>query len=409
MIIGPCSEVEELGNGRMRHVQHMRPIAYEQNGTWKRITCRMGASGDAALSVGSNELAQIRMRDKLSGNAPVVHFGKGNSLVRLTPLETTNVNGRPYGENGWEYPGAWDNADLRLIMGGHILRKEIVLRKGHPKQFSFRVDKQARLSADTLATPEFRLLDPVLEHPEKESIPLKWERTSSGGKLVLTARLPDGDWTGWTLDPTLVLQPGPADGEDVYIMSYYPNENKDTGPLFVGAWNLWDKYRILLRIIWTPPPGAQIAQDVISLYLYSNRHPSVAPVLSLHRQKRAWIEIEATWKKWESSNNWQNSGGMGVNDCEDAPISSYTSSINDPVGWKQWSLPTGPGEADLGNGWILHGSLEDSGGSSMRYFYSSDYATDPSLRPRRTIEYTLPTGQRIFAIPFSAPFRGPFL
>src|SRR3990167_7877784 len=110
-IINPCTEQEDLGGGRFRNTHHLKPIAYRRSGTWLRINNRMGNTGDPNLPWGVDELLQFRLRDRLSGNAQVIHFGKGNSQVRMTPLDTANTLVTPVGENGFRYDNAWPNAD----------------------------------------------------------------------------------------------------------------------------------------------------------------------------------------------------------------------------------------------------------------------------------------------------------
>src|SRR3990167_9336688 len=122
---------EDLGGRRRRTTIGLKSVNHWRNGLWRPITSRLVNTNDPVLTVGVDELVQFRLRPNLTGNAPLLHFGKGQSHVRFTPLDTANVNGREFGENGWEYPGAWAGADLRFLLGGHFLRTEVVLRAGH--------------------------------------------------------------------------------------------------------------------------------------------------------------------------------------------------------------------------------------------------------------------------------------
>lgn len=194
-------EREELGGGVFRDTINLRPIAYLNNGVYRPITSRLGNSGDADLSVGVDELVQFRLRDRLSGNAPVVHFGKGNSQIRFTPLDTLNVLGHAIEENGFEYPEAWPNADLRFVIGGHRLQQDILLKSGHPQTFRFRIDSHVGFNPLTLSFgTDFRIVQPVLQDPKgTEDVPLTWLISQSGGKYILSVTLPNGDWNGWIL------------------------------------------------------------------------------------------------------------------------------------------------------------------------------------------------------------------
>lgn len=426
--LGSHWEREDLGDGRFRHVQHMKPVAFIQNGAWRRITNRLGASGDSALTVGSNELTQFRLRDRLSGNAPVVHFGAGKSMVRLTPLDTANVLGRAYGENGWEYANAWNGADLRLVNGGHILRKEIALRAGHPSAFSFRIDENIGLDADTLSTSDFRIVNPVLEGPDEKTIGLSWEKATQGGKLILTARLPAGNYAGWTLDPTLVLQPGPADGKDALIHSGDTTFNYGTGS---SVYRSFDTRGLLAFDCSSIPASATCVSALFegTQALSDNRYSlSAIGIYSISSANADWVEGtrngalalagECCWaaKAADGAGGiqvaWAGSAGLGTSgvDYEAALLGSYEQEMHDPVGTirSTYLTPTrvqgwfGPSNTNYGLLFRFIVSLMSHG------IASSNHAT-PAWRPKLTLEITLPAGLRIFAVPFAAPFGGPFM
>lgn len=412
--LGSHWEREDLGNGRFRHVQYMRPIAYVQNGAWRRMRNRLGASGDPALAIGSNELTQFRLRNRLSGNAPVVHFGAGKSMVRLTPLDTANVQGKPYGENGREYPGAWSGADLRLINGGHILRKEIALHHGHPKAFSFRIDEHIGLDEKTLATPDFRFLNPMLEHPQKDAIALKWRRERSGTNLVLTADLPDGDWAGWTLDPTLVLQPGADDGIDTYLRDgAYANINhgSDTNIVVKGVITPdFNRVGLLKFSLSGMPLTATIT--AVTLYGHWDMTFSAAVTITMFKCLRNWVENEATWNVYSTGNSWGTAGAKNnVTDYANVVLSTNTVSSDPGMGAEIAFASSAAfiAAATAAIGGTLNLVLHDLSGANANWaICSSDHATE-SYRPKLVIDYTAPAGLRLFSVPFAAPLGGPFL
>ena len=72
---------EDLPSGKRRTTIGLKPVNYHANGLWRPITSRLGNSGDPALTVGVDELAQFRLRPNLTGNAPMLHFGKGQTMV----------------------------------------------------------------------------------------------------------------------------------------------------------------------------------------------------------------------------------------------------------------------------------------------------------------------------------------
>ncbi len=404
-------ELDEIRPGVFRHVQHMRPIGF-WNGALVRDPFVLGNSGDPNLTVGCDGISQFRLRARLSGNAPVLHFAKGQSHVRLTPLDTNNVDGLAVGLNGFRYPNAWNNADLELRYGGHRIQKNILLGAGHPQRFQFRIDSHAGLNLDTLATPDFRILQPALENPATgETIALTWLVSVQGGKTVLTVSLPPGDWAGWVLDPTLTLQPDATDGIDTRICGTNLSTVNFGVNVFlgIGESNLADNYayRTLIKFNLTSlPDSAIIASATLGLY-YNAQEASANCLARVYRQKRAWLEgtrnlaidnpaTGATWNRYDTTNNWQTAGGFGANDCEQVGIGSLTLATTDTLNaFDNWALtPTTKSALDLGNGWMLKGDTE----LNNAYFFASSDNTTPANRPTLTVEYTLPlSGHNVFA------------
>lgn len=222
-----CTEIEESG-GRGRATVAIKPVAYLSDGNYRRITNVLGATGDPSMTLGVNELAQFRLRPKLAGQSPVLHFGKGQSHVRWTPLGTNNVDGYQVGENGFRYDNAWDNADLQVQITGHRLYKSVFLRAGHPSTFSFRLDEHSGFDPETLKFgSDFFMLQPSLDDPATgESIPLTWVVTQSSGKYILTCTLPPGNHAGRVLDPSYSVQPDATAGKDTHIASTAPTNNR---------------------------------------------------------------------------------------------------------------------------------------------------------------------------------------
>lgn len=412
-------EHEDLGNGRLRTTISLKPVNYKKNSMWTRITNALGASGDPTFPIGVDELLQFRIRDKLAGQSPVLHFGKGQTHVRISPLNTANVKGVVEGRSIL-FPEAWPNADFRATDGGHFVELDAPLRTGHPQIWAFRIDSHAGLDLETLSTPDFRILQPVLRSPNGvDDIPLVWVVTEQGGKTILTVALPEGDWAGWTLDPTLTLQPDATDGLDVQLLSTtYDNANFGTNEnLFVGERDdIARVHRSLIKFsLASLPDDAIIPSATLSLYAQLDRS-SNARTFRVYRQKRAWVEgtgqnpatTGATWNNYETStpSAWQTAGGFGANDCEQSDIGSRVFSATETLNeFKDFVLtPTTKSGLDLGNGWMIKADTE---ANDAYRFYSSDHTT-PAQRPKLVAEYTVAEGDALFQRPFSPIFRGPF-
>ncbi len=385
---------ERLENGRRIFTDaiHIKPIAFERDGSLRRITSLLAGSGDPNLPIGCDELMTFRVRDGLRGNAPVLHIGHGQDHIRMTPLDTANVNGVVKG-NSITFPGAWPGADYTLQLGGHFVRKTIPLRTGHPRTWAFRVDEHTGLDPVALTVGRLRILQPTLEPPagsDKLAISLKWLVTQQGGKWLLRVTLPAGDWAGWTLDPTLSLQPDATDGLDTWMQDTVPTLNFGTNVYVAVGHDVVRIYRQLIKFnLSSLPSNAIITSAVLSLYLNQDLSAN-ARTFRIYRQKRAWVESKATWLIYSTGNNWQTAGGFGADDCEQTDIGyrnmTATETLNE---FKDFTLtPTTKLALDFGNGWMIKADTEVNDAYG---FASSDHAT-AAYRPTLVVEYTLAVG-----------------
>jgi hypothetical protein len=408
-------ELEDLGGGRFHHVQHLKQANFEKNGLWRRIANKLEDTGDPNFPIGCDEVLPVRFDPRTAGASPFMHLGTQSAFARFALVDGRNVTG-VYRDNVMTYAGAWPNTVLRYALGGHLHRENIDLLTGHPRSFGFRLQEHAGFDPLTLCFGDaFRLLEPTLEPPAGSlllAIPLKWVVTSQGGKWILTVNLPnDGkNYAGWTIDPSpLVLQPGAADGMDTIITSSIPTTNY--GALTVLA--IGDSFaeasirRTLIKFnLATLPETAVISSATLSLYVTVDQATS-AGTFTVHRQKRAWVEGQATWNIYSMGNNWSTAGGFHADDCEQSAIGTLNFTATETLNqWKNWALtPTTKAALDLGTGWLMKTTAE----SNDEYqFPSSDYTTDITKRPQLSVTYTLPAGVRAFTVPFIAPFQGVF-
>ncbi len=415
-------ELDELGGGRFRQTISLKPIAYRKDGSLRRIGNALTTTGSADFPLAVDELCQFRIDPRIAGKSPLIHFGKGQSMVRFALSGANNVAGQVSG-NSVTFPNAWNNADLEYVIGGHRLYEYIHLRANHPRTFTFIIQEHVGFDPKTLQFGnDFRILQPTLEPPmgsEKMALPLSWIVSQQGGKWQLSVTLPVGDWTGWALDPTLTLQPNAADGIDTMIMNGGATNNcGGHSSLYIGeetgSTNWIDRTLIRFNLI-SIPSDAIITSSVLSLYAWSD-YSSNARTCRVYRQKRAWLEgtrvfaddapaTGATWIRYDTTNNWQTAGGFGANDCEQADIGSRdftaTETLNE---FKNFVLtPTTKAGLDLGNGWMVKMDTETNDAYG---FASSDHAT-AAWHPKLVVGYTLPGGA-IFNPPFAAPFKGIF-
>jgi len=93
-IITPTTERESLGDGRYRDTVNIKPIAYSAGGgNYRRITNKLGSTGDDGLPLGSDELLSFAINPYIAGRSPVIRLGCGSSLVTLALIGARNGPG----------------------------------------------------------------------------------------------------------------------------------------------------------------------------------------------------------------------------------------------------------------------------------------------------------------------------
>ncbi len=263
-----------------------------------------------------------------------------------------------------------------------------------------------------------------------------WAEDANGVRYDVTASIAGGyvgfvaNLTGATfpvvIDPTLTLQQG-TDGysgaADTEMLTPDPTGNYSTltwlgvGDLAVGSSS---SYRNILRFALTGLPTSAVVNATSSLQLYEYACYDEATVgswaVALRRLLRDWVPSQATWNIWKTSNNWTTPGaGSDGNDRAAADTASVTLDGTPAGAFISW---TGATLADdiqrmlagtYGTyGWLLQAPGAEAKGNLPRvgnFFYSADYATDPTKRPLLLVEFSLPIVGRT---PFARSFQGAF-
>ena len=183
---------------------------------------------------------------------------------------------------------------------------------------------------------------------------------------------------------TLVLQPDPAAGEDTYIAAASSVQNYGTQTNLITDSQNSSGVRSLLRFdLSAVPAGATILSATFEMYYFYTRVANTES-LRLHRALRDWTETGATWRTYDGANNWTTQGG----DYDPAIVASATLTATVNL-WKSWNV-TSLVQGWVGGAYPNQGMLLESqpaSGNKERHFYSSDYVTNPALRPKLTIVY----------------------
>ncbi len=190
---------------------------------------------------------------------------------------------------------------------------------------------------------------------------------------------------------TVTLQQG-SDGylgtTDTLLSSYSPTTNfgNNATLLFHSS-----EYADLIRFAvfasegGPVPDGATI--ESASLQIYKDVYNYV---YRLYPMLKAWDESQATWVLARTGTAWTVPGAMGAGTDYGTQYDAEFSAPFNP-GWMSFDVTNrlrtiaSGGSSNLG--WNIIGV---SGNNNNRKLYSSEYAIDPSLRPKLVITYLLP-------------------
>ena len=174
----------------------------------------------------------------------------------------------------------------------------------------------------------------------------------------------DGDGCVHTYAGTCTVQPGPAEGKDHYIGSYYNSDPNGTdNHIRTGGWG--DKYWILLEFpLGGLPPVA--GKATIRLFGMNDNHNPTS--MYFDRNTSAWAE-NCTWGQRPSYVNLKSVPPSAVGVWYEIDVTDLYN------GWKAGTYPN-------------YGVQLRSHGTSNNYngFWSSDYTDDAALRPMLVVE-----------------------
>ena len=411
MTLGRNWERQDLGGGRFWHTQHIKPISYHHNGAFHRIVNSWEDSGIPGrphivtkapfiISAGHHAMRRIHPTRELDRyfeiGAPFVKIGGVWQQVNLgTPTRTGNLL-------QWTKP----QANMYVQMAGHYIKLAILLKGGWVPEdnlIAFPVGLQGLTRSGTQILADGRPVMHMrpahvedLDDPDDQR-PVAHEFVKVGGQWHVLLTLPDlAGMSRPLIDPTFSAQPDAAAGLDTDIYQESPTNNYGNG-LYLRIGESANEVRLFRALIKfdlsTLPDSAVISSATFSLWCYGHASDN-ARTMRVYRQKRAWVEGEATWNLYSTGNNWQTSGGFGSDDCEQSDIGSREFSATEALDeFKDFALTSVTKAAlDFGNGWLIKTDTENADKYSFR---SSDYAT-PGERPKLGLEYTVGTPARLY-------------
>lgn len=175
----------------------------------------------------------------------------------------------------------------------------------------------------------------------------------------------------------LTLQPG-GEGKDSFVFGLSPgNFGSQTYLEAGGGTGTPPPSRTLIQFdLSSIPSGSTINSAILGLYLYTSfgLEPNLSIELSIHKITQEWQEDTVTFSNQPT--------------FESNPLTSIF--VGSPPSWVFWNV-TSQVQAwvsgEVNYGLLIKGVTNSNSGKT---FYSSDYS-DPSLRPKLTIDYT-PSG-----------------
>lgn len=184
----------------------------------------------------------------------------------------------------------------------------------------------------------------------------------------------------WNLGfDTYTWQPDATAGLDAVISSSTPTTNYPTQAIYVGN-STGNTDRALIKFPQlsdgTIPASATASSCTLTMTLFDDLS-SNARAFEVFRQKRDWVETQATWNIWKTSNSWSTAGGFGSADCEQTNIGSRSMTATEAAGDKAWTL-TASAITEMINGTFTNNGFmikADTESSDEYGFRPSDYAT----------------------------------
>lgn len=402
---------ERLDKGRriFTDVIHMKAIASYKDGSLRRDPMRLSATGSADWPLAVDGICDVRVNPRIAGKSPVLHVGHGRDFVRFALVGANNVSG-VCKRNVTTFTNAWPNADLRYTYGGQRLQEDILLRSKHPRSFGFILREHTGFDPVTMTVGSLRIQQPSLEKGDV-TVPLSWLVTQQGGKWLLTCVLPEGDWAGWTVDPTLTLQPDATDGVDTYAVPGGLAVTYNYGVATTRFQRGYNADKLLVRWNLSSVPVGALSTSVTAYFYGADTWTNSAklqlfPIASANGN---WVEGtknhalagagEPCWDALAAdgaggvTTAWAGSAGLSTAGVDYGSLMAERTgsgalgqelvfSFTDPTSINAWfGVSVNPGVLIFATGyWAMNAWL-----------CTSDHAT-AAYRPKLVIDYTLPGG-----------------
>jgi hypothetical protein len=189
-------------------------------------------------------------------------------------------------------------------------------------------------------------------------------------------------------------QPDETAGVDCYYRQLAPNTNHNTTELKIGDNSDNNEAVTLIKFDFSAPElaGAIITPgSVVASLWYFDEAGANNRTYYWRKSLRDWVENQATWTIWKTSNNWATAGGNNAEDREATASASLaiTDTTHNERQWTNWTesdLEPMLGPSGVNNG--FSNSVGDNQGEGDQRFFRSSAYTTASQRPKMVFEYT---------------------
>lgn len=425
-LLNEYAEVVEETPGQFRHTQHLKKIAYRENGSLLAMVQNWEDSGEPLrphqvvrapimVTVGEDGMRRMHPTRELDRyveiGAPFVKTGGVWGKVNLgTP---TRAGSRLQ----WTRP----QANMSVDFGGHRVKLGILLKGGfvpEDSQIAFPVGMQGftRQGSQLLrdGIPISRLLPPFIYDAAllmSDTRPIESSFTNINGQAYWLMTLPDLAGIAQPfIDPTLDLQPDASTGKDGYMASGFTTFNNGTTiHLLVGERDDGTgTNRSLIQFNLTSiPSNATVTSATLSLYQWHERSSNIR-TFRIYRMIRAWVEGTgagsasgdgATWATYNGVSNWGTAGADNTtSDRESGDSGNRSMGTGETVNvFKDFTMTAAAVEAWISGAFANNGMLlkMDTETNDEHLFYSSDETTAAN-RPKFQVVYTVPAASSKF-------------
>jgi len=422
MLISTHTELDNITGG-YRHTQHIRAIAYPEDGVLKRNVLDVVA-GDATWP-------------HIVTRAPIIMYAGGDGMRRLSPTRDPKKYldiGAPYFPSGstWQKVNmgaatrtankiTWSTAaaDLSIVHAGHYVKLEIPLKSAAAKavgRIAFPFDLvgltyKAGVLYDN-GKPVMELRAPMVydaAHPMNTKL-IAWDFASVAGQQYLVLTLPSlTDMAQPVVDPTLTLQPDAAAGKDTSLSGHssYNNTNFGANPALMLGRNDATGYGGPLKVliafnISTIPIHATVSAVSLLLTVAAQVLGSgTVQIYDMAAANSGWVEGtkvaaaetgSSTWL-WKIASTVAWAGSAGLSTAETDYINTLLASYPwtaPSSGTHTYSLPVSIIAAWQSSNVGLLLKAASPANANYIYYRSSDDTTDITQRPELLVEYTLP-------------------